>query len=111
MDQWLRYFALHALLSNTEGGLVGGDNQGDDYAMYSGMNDSRFRMVSHDFDSLFDRTSWDIFICTRVPALARLINHPQIRPRYLAYIKDWSEGFFQPTQFRTFLQSQLRPRI
>ena len=111
VDQWLRYFALHALLSNTEGGLVGGDNQGDDYAMYSGMNDSRFRMVSHDFDSLFDRTSWDIFICTRVPALARLIKHPQIRPRYLAYIKDWSEGFFQPTQFRTFLQSQLRPHV
>jgi hypothetical protein len=111
VDQWLQYFALHALLSNNEGGLVEGDRQGDDYAMYSGVKDPRFRMISHDLDSLFSSNTWSLFKCTNVPALNRLINHPQIRPRYLAFIKDWAEGFFQTDNFRSFLENQLLPEV
>ncbi|MBT6463215.1 MAG: tandem-95 repeat protein [Opitutae bacterium] len=111
LDQWLKYFALHALLSNNEGGLVEGDRQGDDYAMYSGVKDPRFRMISHDLDSLFSSNTWNLFKCTNVPALGRLINHPQIRPRYLAFIKDWAEGFFETNKFRSFLENQLLPEV
>ena len=39
IEQWINFFALNALISNTEGGLATGDRQGDDYAMYRGIDD------------------------------------------------------------------------
>ncbi len=88
IDQWLRYFALHALLSNSEGGLVNGDRQGDDYVMYRGLEDVRFLMVPHDLDSLFTSVTSGILNATNVPALRRLILHPEIRPRYYQQLHD-----------------------
>ena len=112
VDQWLKYFALHALLANNEGGLIEGDKQGDDYAMYSGVKDPQFKMISHDLDSIFaGGRAWDLFRSTRVPALNRLINHPQIRQRYLAFTKAWSEDFFHKDKFRPFLENQLLPQV
>lgn len=88
VDQWLRFFALNALLDNTEGGLVNGDRQGDDYAMYRGVTDPRFRMIPHDLDSLFSNPRRPFFRMTNVPALDRLIRHPEILPRYYAQLTD-----------------------
>ena len=50
LDQWARFFAADALLGNREGGLTTG--KGDDYALYSGETDPRFRLVPHDLDTL-----------------------------------------------------------
>lgn len=88
VDQWLRFFALHALLDNTEGGLMNGDRQGDDYAMYRGVEDPRFRMIPHDLDSLFSSSTRSIFRATGVPALHKLFNHPEFLPRYYAQLQD-----------------------
>ncbi len=50
LDQWARFFAADALLGNFEGGLTTG--KGDDYALYSGKTDPRFRLIPHDLDTL-----------------------------------------------------------
>ena len=88
IDQWLRFFALNALLDNREAGLVNGDPLGDDYAMYRGIVDPRFQMVPHDLDTLFDGTTAGIFRATGVPALNRMLLHPQIQPRYYTELLD-----------------------
>ncbi len=108
IDQWLRYFGLHALLGNTEGGLVNGDRAGDDYAMYRGVEDSRFVMLSHDLDSLFSGVTRGIFNATNVPALRRLIMHPEIRPRYYEHLHDLIDNVLLTDDARTVVESVLR---
>ena len=108
IDQWLRYFGLHALLGNTEGGLVNGDRAGDDYAMYRGVEDSRFVMLSHDLDSLFSGVTRGIFNATNVPALRRLILHPEIRPRYYEHLHDLIDNVLLTDDARTVVESVLR---
>ncbi|NQV31861.1 MAG: lamin tail domain-containing protein, partial [Phycisphaeraceae bacterium] len=46
IEPWLRYLALNILLGNTETSLPNG--YGDDYYMYSGINDPRFYLIQHD---------------------------------------------------------------
>ena len=50
LKEWLRYLALDQLLLNNETGLVRGI--GDDYGMYRGVSDPRFKLVPHDLDTL-----------------------------------------------------------
>ena len=88
IDQWLRFFAMNAVLGNTEGGLVNGDRQGDDYAMYRGIEDPRFVMIPHDLDSILVNVNWSLTRMTFVPALRRLIYHPEIRPRYFQIVHE-----------------------
>ena len=87
IDQWLRFFALNALIGNTEGGLMNGDRQGDDYAMYRGVDDPRFVMIPHDLDSILSNRNWPLTRATGVPALNRLLFHPDIKPRYFDTIR------------------------
>ncbi|MFV2065593.1 MAG: lamin tail domain-containing protein, partial [Pirellulales bacterium] len=108
VDQWLRFFALNALLDNSEGGLVNGDRFGDDYAMYRGVEDRRFRMIPHDLDSLFSRFNRAFFRATGVPALNRLINHPQFLPRYYAQLIDLMDNVLLTERARTTLDEALR---
>ncbi len=88
IDQWLRFFAVNVLVSNTEGGLVNGDRLGDDYAMYRGGEDTRFRMVVHDLDSILGQVQRGIFTAINIPALNRFLLHPEIRPRYYQILLD-----------------------
>ena len=81
IDQWLRFLAMNELLDNNEGGIVNGDPQGDDYALYRGMDDTRFRLLPHDLDTLFGQTNRPIFRPTGNPALARMLNQPELRRR------------------------------
>ncbi len=100
IDQWLRFFGLNALLSNTEGGLVNGDRQGDDYAMYRGIEDPRFVMIPHDLDSLFSSVTRGLLAATNVPALGRLILHPEIRPRYYQHLHDLIDNLLVGQRYR-----------
>ena len=120
LDSWLQHLALHSLVVNKEGGLVAtGDNTGDDYALYAGAADKRFHFVAHDLDTLWN----DMLARNRAPsqsdykrsvtpftgvsALNRLVNHPQIRPRYLAIYDDMATNFFHPDIFGPFLRNTL----
>ena len=108
IDQWLRFFGLNALLSNTEGGLVNGDRQGDDYAMYRGIEDPRFVMIPHDLDSLFSSVSRGLLYATNVPALNRLILHPEIRPRYYQHLHDLIDNLLLAGDTEALLRDSLR---
>ena len=60
MRQWLRWFAIQAVLDNHEGALWLGS--GDDYFLYHRPSDGRFLLVSWDHDCLFlfpDHSIWE----------------------------------------------------
>ncbi len=88
VDEWFRAFAVNAMIDNNENGLFTGDRQGDDFAMYRGLIDTRFDMIPYDWDSPFGRVDRSIFRPTSVPALDRLINHPEFLPRYYGQFVD-----------------------
>lgn len=123
LDKWLEHLALHAILVNNEGGLVNGDRQGDDYAMYSGMLDKRFYLIAHDLDSLWGEifprnrsatsfdASWSLTRFYGVPALRRLVEHPQIFPRYMAIVQKLTTEFFETNNFSAFVYNTLSPTV
>jgi hypothetical protein len=60
MCQWLRWFAVQAVLDNHEGALWAGS--GDDYFLYHRPSDDRFVLISWDHDTLFlfpDHSIWE----------------------------------------------------
>jgi len=60
MRQWLRWFAVQAVLDNHEGALWIG--QGDDYFLYHRPSDGRFVLISWDHDGTFtdpDHSIWE----------------------------------------------------
>ncbi|MCA9150002.1 MAG: lamin tail domain-containing protein, partial [Planctomycetales bacterium] len=71
VEQWFRAFAMNQLLDNQEFSLYTGDTAGDDYAMYRGLIDTRFKMVPYDQDSLFNSVTRNIFAPNNVPVLNR----------------------------------------
>ena len=120
VDQWFTHFATDALIGNQEGGLQSG--RADDAGMYRGVVDPRFKLIPHDFDSVFSfgLTAQDpggpggggafgmpgtrsIFSydgeapttgVDGVLGLRRLFTHPQIVPRYYATILAQMEKWF-----------------
>ncbi len=108
VDQWLRVLAMHALLDNNEYGLFTGDQQGDDYAMYHPFSDDRFYMIPHDLDTLYVSASRSIFRATNVPALNRLITHPEFLPRYYAQLVDLMDNVFTPSNIDLVLAEAFR---
>ncbi|MCA9218481.1 MAG: CotH kinase family protein, partial [Planctomycetales bacterium] len=107
VDQWLRFFAMNVLVDNSENGLVNGDAEGDDYAMYRGVVDTRFKMVPHDLDSLFRDVNGTLFGTDGVPALNRFVNHPEILPRYYAQLRDLAENVVTSDQAKSTLADAL----
>ena len=60
MEEWLRWFAIQAVLDNHEGALWIG--KGDDYFLYRRPSDGRFILISWDHDTLFmfaDHSIWE----------------------------------------------------
>ena len=84
--------AMDTLLLNRETGL--GLGIGDDYALYRGELDPRFRLVAHDLDSLMQQggTPGDInasiFQYREVAGLERLMSHPGALNLYYRHIRD-----------------------
>ena len=100
VQQWMRYLALDALLLNRESGLNRGE--GDDYALYRGMNDTRFLLIPHDQDTIMRLGSdagdinQSIFTFTGVHGLNRLLNHPDVVQLYYQAYLDLIETSFNP---------------
>lgn len=86
VDQWLGYFATIAILSSEETSL--GTGEGDDYLLYRGENDPRFKLIPHDMDTIFGQgdtassPTSSIYRASALPALSRFFNDPLIRPAY-----------------------------
>ncbi len=98
--QWVRFMGVDTLLGNSEGGLVTGD--GDDYGLYEGVTDPRFKLVPYDLDSIIvwgsgstDRSIWT-YRSTRLPGLYRLLNHPNVAQIYYQELTDLIDTVFTP---------------
>jgi len=126
VKQWLRWFAVQSLFSNTETNL--GNGYGDDYYMYCGVIDPRFVLVPYDLDnilSLYDipdtwsdpgvynasiwlgeaaNTSSNI---DNLPIIERFLLHPAFVGRYLAYLKEEIETTFSPERINPMLDHAL----
>lgn len=97
IEQWLHVLAVDTLLGNREGGLTSG--KGDDYALYRGVSDPRFRLVPHDLDTVLgigrtpapDRSIWSY---AEVEGLQRFFAHPEIRQRYLSAVDSALREFY-----------------
>jgi len=99
VEQWARYLAIHAFLSNREGGLLTGT--GDDYVLYAGVEDPRFLLVPYDLDSIATfgggSTTASIFgDYTDLPALGRLFGEGEFVRMYYEQLLDLCETVFAP---------------
>jgi hypothetical protein len=107
-DKWLRFFALNALLDNSETSLANG--YGDDYYLYSGVEDPRFVLIQHDLDTIFGRsgsTTSSIFRSSPIRAIDRFLKHPEFIGRYYYHLKDLIETILSPEQLRPLLDNLL----
>jgi hypothetical protein len=96
LDEWLRFFAVSALIGNEETSLATG--RGDDFVMYRGTEDTRFQLIAHDLDTILGQgssggsLSASIFRAasdtTNLPSIARLLKFPDIVPRYYAALLE-----------------------
>ena len=107
VEQWMRALAINTLIGNTEFGLLTGDPRGDDYAMYRGIEDTRFQLLVYDWDSLFGGINASIFSANNVPALRRFLAHPDFRPVYYAQLLDVMDNLLLTDTARTTLQQAL----
>ncbi len=99
VDQWLRYVALDSLLGNLETGLNVG--RGDNYWLYRGVEDSRFRIIPHDLDTILGigrvgQPNRSIFAYTATAGLSRLLTHEAFVPRYYAAFEQLIEEVYNP---------------
>jgi parallel beta-helix repeat protein len=80
--QWLRWFAVQAVLDNHEGALWVG--QGDDYFLYHRPSDGRFILISWDHDGTFsypDHSIWEPnWLAGEV--VRRILNYPDFTRWY-----------------------------
>ncbi len=111
IDQWCRWFALEALLVNRETNLSSG--YADDYYMYCGIQDRRFRLLPHDLDTILNASDPNISIwlagrLDSLPVVKRFLTHPEFVWRYYAQLKDLAETVFAPERFNPLVDQLLQ---
>ncbi len=110
VDEWMRWFALMALMTNRETNLSIG--YGDDYCMYRGSADERFLLLPYDLDSVLTSSdpSTSIWLAGRLsnlPVIERFLTHPEFVPRYYAQLKDLAQTVMAPEQFNPLIEQVL----
>jgi hypothetical protein len=111
IHEWLRYFALNALLDNNETGIYNG--YGDDYGLYRGLADNRFDLLPYDHDTIMGegsdsgKTNAGIFRATDLYVLERFLNGPELRPLYYAHLRGLIDSVFAPQQLNPMLDELL----
>lgn len=92
VDEWLRWLAVNEILSNQEGGLH--RDTGDDYFLYRPRG-GKFVLLPWDMDSTFLEPEQRFFRPT-IPAIRRLLTHPQFAGRYYGILLEIGENHFTP---------------
>ena len=110
VDEWLRWIALQTLLTNKETNLSNG--RGDDYCMYRGIEDPRFILLPYDLDNIVNWSdpTTSIWLDGRVnalPAVGRLLTHPEFAPRYYAQLEDLIHTVLAPEAFGSLVDQVL----
>jgi len=115
IEKWMQYLAADALMGNREGGLT--DGRGDDFAMYRGIEDTRFWLLPHDLDTVLGqgdhdyRPQWDIFnYVTRnggVNGLERLMDQPEVIKEYYGQYRKLVRRLFDPNKIYPVIDRML----
>jgi hypothetical protein len=117
LDQWMRWFAVEALIVNGETNASNGAD--DDYSMYRGTVDSRFIFLPHDLDTILsfgdgsritdpEFTIFDMIERgdTLAP-LTPLFTDPSIRTRYHHALRDLIQTSFSKARFDALVRNSL----
>ncbi|MCB1098365.1 MAG: lamin tail domain-containing protein [Verrucomicrobiae bacterium] len=109
-DQWLRWFAIMTIFNNRETNLSNGID--DDYSIYRGIDDPRFILLPHDFDSIFNAgagATETIFPmiervggvsgADEIPQLIRYMRAPEIERQYFAQLDQLLHTVLAPDRF------------
>src|SRR6185369_150437 len=112
VDEWMRFFAVFTLTLSRETSIANG--VGDDYTMYRGSIDPRFKLLAHDWDTILNEgdttggfTDGLFRMCTAVPNpapsantpfLNRFMRHPQFVPSYYRELYRLATTAFSPGQ-------------
>ena len=111
IDNWLAYFAINAILGTEETSLATGD--GDDYFLYRGSSDTRFKLIPHDFDSILGPGDSDgsptsgIYRAKEASTVARFLEHETIGSQYHSKINDLLLGTFSKAEFDPVIRELL----
>ncbi|MBN2270758.1 MAG: lamin tail domain-containing protein, partial [Sedimentisphaerales bacterium] len=111
LEMWMRYIATDAFAGNREGGLYEGE--GDDYAMYCGIEDPRFWLLPHDLDTLLGQgdhsyaPEWGIFDYADVRGLRRLFGQNDAWKGYYSQYKDLGQTIFAPENIYPVIDQML----
>ena len=111
VDNWLGYFAINAILGTEETSLATG--VGDDYFLYRGSSDTRFKLIPHDFDSILGPGDTDgsptsgIYRAKEASAVARFLEHETIGSQYHSKINDLLLGTFSKASFDPVIRDLL----
>ncbi|MFM1770623.1 MAG: Inner spore coat protein, partial [Verrucomicrobiota bacterium] len=122
---WMRYFAVGSLINYGETSLFNG--RGDDYALYRGLQDRRFVLIGHDFDTCFGQgdtinnyntstnSSPFIFLnppntagqAPNTPVLRRLFTNNAFAPFFYAEVKRIADEVLAPGVFNPLIDRLL----
>ncbi len=117
LDQWMRWFAVQALITNGE--TNAGNGADDDYSIYRGVADPRFQFLPHDLDTILghgdasritnpQRTIFDMMQTGDVlDPLVPLFTNPTIRTRYFQAFRDLIRTSFAKDRFDALLNNHL----
>lgn len=106
LEQWARFFAVSALVNNRETNISTG--RADDFALYRGVIDPRFKLVPHDLDFVMsDFPSLGLLVPANNDGLARLFTRPEFMTKYFGFIREYAAGLFSDAEMVPFLQEIL----
>ena len=111
VDQWLNYFATVAILGSEETSI--GTGSGDDYMLYRGEKDPRFVLIPHDFDTILGlgdttgSTTGSIYRAAAIPAIGRILYHPQVLPEYHEKLRELLTTTFAKANFDAIIDQEL----
>ena len=125
VEDWMRCFALFTLMTSRETAMPG-TGCGDDFTMYRGVNDPRFRLLAHDFDTILNEgdttggytdstfrfvpsimNSTNTNPGPNVTALNRFFKHPDFVPFYFRELYRQGTNFFAPIPLRKTLNDTI----
>ena len=111
VEQWLRFLAISSLINNRETNISNGRR--DDFALYRGAIDQRFKLVPHDMDSVMgnDTTVLPILAAAGNPGLTRLLAIPEVKTAYFALIRHYASTLFSDEQMSELLHSLLSDHV
>ncbi len=113
LEQWLNYFATIAILGSEETSI--GTGVGDDFMLYRGVDDPRFQILPHDFDTILGAgdtagsPTGSIYRAMGAPAISRLLSHPLVLPAYHSTLERLLTTTFAPAPFNALLDQTIAP--